>query len=67
MDRLVAVGRLADDLDVRLDVEHHAKAGAHERVVVDEQDADAHARQRDPRPHDEAVAVVAVRASSSPP
>ena len=31
---------LADDLHLGLGVEDHAEAGAHERLVVDEQDAD---------------------------
>ena len=37
-----AVGRLADDLDVRLRLEDHPEAGAHQRLVVDDQDADGH-------------------------
>ena len=40
---LVAVGRLADDLDVGMVLEHEPEAGAHERLVVGDQDADAHA------------------------
>ena len=41
--RARADSRLADDLDVGLGVEHAAQAGADDRVVVDEEDADAHA------------------------
>jgi hypothetical protein len=40
LDRRVAVGRLADDVDVLLGVEDHAEAGAHQRLVVGDQDAD---------------------------
>src|SRR4051794_18942911 len=40
VDRLAPVGRLADDLDLGLRVEDHAEAGADERLVVDEEDAD---------------------------
>jgi hypothetical protein len=39
-DGLLAIRRLADDLDVRLGVEDQAKAGADERLVVDEQNPD---------------------------
>ena len=42
-DRLDAVRGLADDLDVLLGLEDHAKAGAHERLVVDDEDAEGHA------------------------
>ncbi|MGI9099714.1 MAG: hypothetical protein ACR2H2_14705 [Solirubrobacteraceae bacterium] len=42
MDGLLAVGRLADDRDVVLGLEHHPEAGAHQRLVVGDQDADAH-------------------------
>ena len=45
LHRLGAVLRLADDLEVGLDVEHGPEAAAHERVVVGDEDADrAHAR-----------------------
>jgi len=37
---LQAVGCLADDFDVLLSVEDHAKAVADERLVVGDQDAD---------------------------
>ena len=66
VDRLPAVRRVADDLDVGLGVEHHAETRPRQRVVVDEQDADAHApsgiraRTTNPRPF-------RVCASSSPP
>src|SRR5581483_6159273 len=40
VDRLTAVRRLADDLDLGLGVEDHPEPGAYERLVVDEQDAD---------------------------
>ena len=36
-----AVAGLADHRHVRLRVEHHAEAGPHQLLVVDEQDADA--------------------------
>jgi hypothetical protein len=39
-DRGRAVGGLADDLDVRFRVEDHPEAGADERLVVDNEDAD---------------------------
>ena len=41
-DRLEPVGGLADDLDVLLGLEDHAEARPHERLVVDDQDAQAH-------------------------
>ena len=41
-DRLDAVRRLADDLDVLLRLEDHAEARPDERLVVDDQDAEAH-------------------------
>ena len=41
-DRLAAVGGLPDDLDVLLAGQHHAEAGAHQLLVVDEQHTDAH-------------------------
>ena len=50
------VGRLAHDLDVGLGVEHHPQAGADERLVVDEQDADVTSRA-EAGPHDEPAAV----------
>src|SRR5690606_10159706 len=37
-DRLVAVAYLADDVDVPGAAEDEAKAGPHERIVIDEQD-----------------------------
>ena len=40
---LRAVARLAHDLEVRLRLEHHPEAHAQELLVVDEQDAGAHA------------------------
>ena len=42
LERLQAVARLADDLDVGLRLEDHPEAGAHERLVVDDQDSNAH-------------------------
>ena len=39
LDRLEAVGGLADDVEVVLGVEDHPEAGAHERLVVGDQDA----------------------------
>src|SRR5205823_11067274 len=40
VDRLASVGGLPDHLHRRLGVEDHAEPGAHERLVVDQQDAD---------------------------
>ena len=40
VDRVAAVRRFADDLDLGLGVEDHAEPGAHECLVVDEQHAD---------------------------
>ena len=42
VDGLEPVARLGDDLDVLLAGEQHAKAGAHHRLVVGHEDADAH-------------------------
>ena len=42
VDGLLAVGRLADDRDVVLGLEHHPEARPHERLVVGDEDADAH-------------------------
>ena len=42
VDRLEPVRRLGDDLDVLLPGEQQAKAGAHHRLVVGDEDADAH-------------------------
>jgi hypothetical protein len=44
LDGLDPVARLGDDLDVRLAREEHAEAGAHHRLVVGDEDADAHRR-----------------------
>ena len=41
--RLLAVDRLADDLEVVLGVDEHPQAGADEVLVVGDEDADAHA------------------------
>ena len=57
VDRVAAVGRLADDLDLRLGVEDHPEAGADERLVVDEQNAD----------HDRASAGSCARSTKPPP
>ena len=68
VERLAAVRRLADDLDVLLRVEDHAKAAADERLVVGDEDAD-HARsrlERQPRADGEAARRRGP-ASSSPP
>ena len=46
LDRLQAVLGLAHDLDVRLRLEDHLEARPHERLVVDDQDANAHAPGR---------------------
>src|SRR5216684_9371258 len=37
-----AVSSLAGDLDVLLSVEDHAKASSHERLIVDDENAEAH-------------------------
>src|SRR5262249_22830295 len=42
LERLVAVRRLTDELDVGPFVENHLEAAPHERLVVDDEDADAH-------------------------
>jgi hypothetical protein len=39
-DRVFCVTRLADDLDVLFVVEQHSQSGPHDRVVVDDDDAD---------------------------
>ena len=43
--RLAPVGRLGDDLEVGLRVDEHADAGAEQRLVVDERDADRRSRR----------------------
>ena len=58
LDRLQAVDRLADDLEVVLGVEDHLEPRAHERLVVGDQDADAH-------PSTSVVARPAVEAASA--
>ena len=45
-EHLAAVGGLADHLEVVRAGEHHPQARAHERVVVDEQDADHRGSRR---------------------
>ena len=42
VDRLEPVARLGHDLDVLLAGEQHAEAGADHRLVVGDEDADAH-------------------------
>ena len=42
LDGLEPVLRLADDLDLGLRLEDHLEPGAHERLVVDDQNPDAH-------------------------
>ena len=44
-EHLAAVGGLGHHLEARCAGEHHPQAGAHERVVVDEQDADHRGRR----------------------
>jgi hypothetical protein len=44
LDRLAAVLRLTDDLDVVGGIEHRANAAAHDRLVVDDDDLE--------RPHE---------------
>ena len=58
VDRLEPVARLGHHLDVLLAGEQHAKAGAHHRLVVGDEHADAHGRlpQRKARAEDEAAA-----------
>ena len=46
IERLQPVARLPDDLDPRLGLEDHPEAGAHERLVVHDQDSNRH--QADP-------------------
>ena len=46
VDRLEPVARLGHDLDVLLAGEQHAEAGAHHRLVVGDEHADAHGRVR---------------------
>ena len=43
---LLAIGGLADDLDAVLKLEECAQALAHDRVVVDDEDADRIRRHR---------------------
>jgi hypothetical protein len=52
LDRLAAVGGLADDLDVALEREHRLDPAPHERLIVGDEDLDRlHARPdpTDPR------------------
>jgi hypothetical protein len=44
LDRLLAVTRFADHLDVGLGVQDHPEAGPHQLLVVGYDDADAHGR-----------------------
>ena len=44
-EHLAAVGGLGHHLEARRAGEHHPQAGAHERVIVDEQDADHRGRR----------------------
>ena len=44
LDRLEAVARLGDDLDVLLAGEQHPKSGAHHRLVVGDEHANRHGR-----------------------
>ena len=58
VDRLEAVARLGDHLDVLLAGEQHAEAGADHRLVVGDEDADRHrpvAAEREARAEDEAA------------
>ena len=68
VDACSAVGALADDLDVVLGLEDHAEAGADQRLVVDEQHADAHAGtdapSGQPGAHGEAAAGARARPAS---
>ena len=59
LERLGAVGGLADDLDVLLGLEDHPEPRADERLVVDDEHADHRARlgERQARPDDVAAAV----------
>ena len=49
LDGLRAVARLADHLEIGLGVQDQAEAGAHELLVVGEQEADAHGLPRSGR------------------
>ena len=48
-DPVVAVARLADDLDVVLAIEQEPEAGADDRVVVDDENANRHGSGTVPR------------------
>ena len=48
LERAVAVGRLADDLEIVVQVEEIAHAAADHRVVVDDQDADRGGARHEP-------------------
>ena len=61
LDRLSPVRRLADDLEVGLGLEDHPEAGAHERLVVDDQHAHRSARVRRPLEDALVLAVGEVR------
>ena len=49
-DPVVTVARLADDLDVVLAIEQEAQAGADDRVIVDDENANRHGSGTVPRP-----------------
>ena len=63
--RLVAVRRLAHDVQVRLDLEDHPEAGPHQRLVVDDQHADRGAEPASTARHVGSRGSVAT--SSKPP
>ncbi len=70
VDGLEPVAGLADDLEIVLGVEDHAEAGAHERLVVGDQQADAHEARLSSAPASGSVARTPPSAgpvSSSPP
>jgi hypothetical protein len=42
LDRLLTVGRLADDIELVVGLQEQAEGGAYQVLVVDDQQADAH-------------------------
>src|SRR5947209_16431168 len=61
LDRLAAVGCLPDDLDIVLDLEDDPEAGAHQAMVVREQDPD---RSRCHRPASASAAPASAQSAS---
>ena len=63
-DRVLAVGRLADDRHLRLALEDLAQPDAHERLVVGDQDASSSDRQQDADGEAAARAAAGVEAAA---